>query len=88
MIIPKEKPPRPTEDEIMWAADSPPNVSIVEEEDDFYLEQTFDDEKRKLWRDLVIAYTSSSNSRYVDKALQWADRIVRAYDKRYKDDDL
>lgn len=42
-----------------------------------------DHDKRKLWMDLVVAYTNSSNSADKEKAHEWADYIVEKFDDRF-----
>ena len=40
-------------------------------------------ELRKLWADVFVAYTSSSNSTSKETGLEWADMAVREYNERY-----
>jgi len=43
-----------------------------------------DAEERKLWCDVIIAYTASSNSMSGGLAGVWADSAVEAFKKRYR----
>ncbi len=36
-----------------------------------------------VWKDVVVAYTSASNSITSEKAIQWADDILAAFDRRF-----
>jgi len=40
-------------------------------------------EARQLWKDILIAYTNSSNSTSVDSGVIWADKVTEEFKNRY-----
>lgn len=46
--------------------------------------RALDQECKQIWRDVVIAYTSASNSTDVRKCIEWANEVEKVYAERFK----
>lgn len=42
-----------------------------------------EDERKVFWRQIILAYTASSNSTNLDTGIKWANEILNAYDKKF-----
>jgi len=42
------------------------------------------DERKELWKAVVVAVCQSSNSTSVSSPIGWADRILKEFDKRFE----
>ena len=45
--------------------------------------ETFESEKRKLWRDAAVALCNVNDCKKVETVTAWTEKIVDAYDKKY-----
>jgi hypothetical protein len=45
-----------------------------------------DRDEAELWKDVAVAFTSASNATNVKGAIEWADKIVKAYQERHEEE--
>jgi hypothetical protein len=45
---------------------------------------TNQEDRKHFWCNIILAYTSSSNSTDLNTGIKWANEILEAYDKKFK----
>jgi len=52
-------------------------------EKDISIEEKHENQRKKLWSDVYVAYVSASNSSKDDGAYVWADIALKRFDERF-----